>query len=352
MGLGPFIYQFRTEKSIQLRYHPHYYSGRPFLDRVQIRFFDDQQQLVDALTNGQIDYAELEDAITAQRIHELMGRKILVFTVPRPEKKLYFLLFNLRQFPFSEPEVRQAIMLGINRKQIIKRFTNQNGHLAHTIFDEESPNYLGGSFSDSYNPTQALKLLLTHGWRVNPVSGIRQKDGRPLSFRLYFARNSSLEENIARTIKIYLSELNINVQPVPVPPLQKMKLIQKNQFEAIIGDFEYDPNYPFQAVEDFYLNILRGDIQKPNYQNRHIDRVLNLAYRNPQLRKQLLQRFQLYVRRDLPVIFLFFDHQIIVAVSSRFHNVRNIYRTEYNYYYRLNPFSNWFVPKSLQKYTF
>ncbi|NOX36074.1 MAG: ABC transporter substrate-binding protein [Calditrichaeota bacterium] len=352
MGLGPFAYQFRSTKTIYLRYHPHYYSGRPFLDRIQIRFFDDEQQMVDALVNGEIDFAELPDVSTAQRINQLMGRKIIVFSVPRPEKKLYYMLFNLHKFPFTEPEVRRAILMGINRKQITRRILDKNGDMALTLFDEKSPHFAGGAFQDDYNPTQALRILTRAGWTLNRTTGILEKNGKPLSFKLYFSRKSILEENIVRSIKVYLGDLNINVQPVPLDQKQKQMAIQNGNFECLVDKYIYDPEHPFEAVEYFYFNILRGEFKNPNYRNRHIDRIFNISYRDDKIRKELIKRFQLYVRRDLPAIFLFFDRKIIVAVNSRFHNVRSVFRDEYTYYYRLNPISNWFVPKELQKYSF
>ncbi|RMF54999.1 MAG: hypothetical protein D6748_15760, partial [Calditrichaeota bacterium] len=229
MGMGPFRYVFSTPEMMLLQYHPHYYGGRPFLDRVKIQFYNDEQSLVDALVNGEVDYVELPDRNTARRIHDLMGRKLYIFLIPRPERKVYTLNFNLHRFPFSEPEVRKAIYLALNREELVKRFLKDIGRVANTLIPDNNPYYEHELFQKEYDPQKALLLLRRKGWRLNKQTGILEKNGRPLSFRLYFTENSFLEENIARTIKLDLGELNINVQPVPVPRREKEELFRRNR---------------------------------------------------------------------------------------------------------------------------
>lgn len=352
MGLGPFAFVSRTSNTLNLRYHPHYFSGRPFLNNITIKFVQNQQQLVNQLVSGDLDYIEIEDRVTAQQLHQLMGRKTVVFTVPRPEKKLFIMMMNLRKFPFSESTVRRAIYLALDRKRWVDRFLKQNGEVAHTLFDRDSPYYYHQLFKNEYNPAKALRILKLAGWKLNSQTGILEKNGKPLTFNLLFSKNSFLEESIARSIKINLAELNINVKPIPIDPSQLNRILNGNGFNSIVYSYEYDPQYPFEALENFYFDILRGSPNAPNYQNRYVDRLFNLAYQNPKVRQNLYHRFQYYVQRENPAIFLFFDNRVIIAVSSRFRNVRSTFRDGESFFFRLNPLENWFVPKNLQKYAF
>jgi len=352
MGLGPFRIVSYSRSGINLTYHPHYFAGRPFLNGISVRFFEDEQKLVNALVNEVVDYIELSDPVTARQLHQLMGRKLIVFTVPRPNKKVYFIGMNQRRFPLNNLAVRKAIQHVINKTQIVERFVRQNGGVANTLLDEDNPYYFKQAFKDEFDPTKALQLLKSAGWKINRRTGLLEKNGRPLTFELYFARNSFLEESIARTIKVYLSELGINVQPVPIDPLKKNEIIQSNNYTAIIGEYNYNPDFLYEAVEKFYYNILNGNSSEKNYQNDVIERLLLLAKTDKDLEKTLYQRFQIYLKRDVPVIFLFFNHRIIVAVNSRFRNIRTTFRVGDFFFYRLIPIENWFVPKPLQKYSF
>ena len=352
MGLGPFAIQSLSPQRIQLKFHRHYFAGRPFINSIQIRLYDSEQAMVDALVNGELDYLELQDRRLAEQLHQLMGKKILVFTIPRPEKKVYFVLLNVHAFPFQQRAVREAVQLAINREGLVERFKGKGQELANTLFSETDPVYYRPLFRDGYDPSQALRLLAKAGWKIDPQRGVLVNNGQPFSFRLYFSQFSTLEETIARLIKIYLGELNINVKPVPIQEGEKLDHVQANDFQAMILSYSYNPDYPLEAAEQFYFDVLKGDLSKPNYTNSRLDRLFNAVYQRSGLREELFQRFQFYIRRDRPAIFLFFDQRIIVVLSSRFHNVRSVFKKNGHFFYRLNPIENWYVPKELQKFSF
>ncbi|GEM_PF-3417730 len=350
MGMGPFRFIYQTDSSLLLQFHPHYYGGRPYLDQVKVIFFNDEQSLIDALVNGEIDYVELPDRNTARRIHDLMGSRLYVFLIPRSEQKVYTMLFNVHRFPFTEPEVRQAIFLALNRREIVQRFMKDMGRIANTLIPDNNPFYEKTLFSNEYNPQRALQKLKRAGWRLNQQSGMLEKNGRPLSFKLYFSRNSFLEEGVARTIKINLGELNINVEPIPVSITEKNVLLARTRYSAMIFPYVYDPQYLFQAFSNFYFRILGAGHNPRNYHNRYLSRLFNLTLSRPERHKSLYQRFQMFLNQDMPVIFLFFDERIIIGLDSRFHQFRTSFQDRSRHYYRMNPIENWFVPKEEQKY--
>lgn len=350
MGMGPFVFESQEANIISLRYHPHYYSGRPFLDGIKIYLFHDEQELVEGLVNGQVDYIEFPDRTTMYRILELMAGRIVVFSVPRPETKVYTMLFNLNRFPLSEPEVRRAILLTLNRPEMVERFMQDVGKVAHTILPETNPYYERSLYKDEYNPQEAVQILQNAGWQLNRQSGILEKDGQPLSFKLYFTHNSFLEESIARTIKVDLAELNINVEPVPILPGERNAYLERSNYMAMIHAYSYDPQYLFRAFDEFYFEILGARQKVGNYQNHYLTRLFGLVREKEEMHKNIYQRFQTFVDKEIPAIFLFFDERILIGVNKRFQDYRSIYQDNRRFFYRMNPIENWFVPKDLQKY--
>ena len=350
MGVGPFRFLYQTQNQLMLQYHPHYYGGRPYLDRVKVQFYEDEQSLIDALVNGDIDYLELPDRSTARRIHDLMGSKLYVFLIPRPERKVFTMLFNVRRFPFSEPEVRRAIYLALNRKELVQRFMKDIGKVANTLLPDNDPYYEKALFQDDFEPQRALQLLRQAGWFLNKQTGILEKNGRPLSFPLYFSKNSFLEEGIARTIKIDLGELNINVQPIPISATEKENLLQATRYSAMVYPYIYDPQYLFRAFNEFYFQVLGAGHNPRNYTNRYLSRLFNLTVSRPKRHRNLYQRFQVFIKQDVPVIFLFFDERIIIGLDNRFHQFRTSLPEGSRLFYRMNPIENWFVPKEKQRH--
>jgi ABC-type transport system substrate-binding protein len=349
MGMGPFIYEYESGNILSLKFHPHYYSGRPFLDKVKIYFFTDEQKLIDALVNREIDYIEFPDRTTMFRIMELMGDKIVAYNVPRTENKLYSMLFNVNRFPLSEPEVRRAILLAIDRDEIVERYMKDVGEVANTLIPASNPYYERSLYKDEYNPQEALQILMEAGWKLNRQSGILEKAGRPLSFKLYFTQNSFLEESLARLIKVDLAELNINVQPVPVLPAERENFIERSNYHAMLYSYSYYPNYLFETFVEFYFQILGARQTVPNYRNRYLTRLYDLIEGKEDMHKNFYQRFQMFAIREIPAIFLFFDQRILIGVDKRFREFRSVYQENRRFFYRVNPVENWFVPKELQK---
>lgn len=349
MGMGPFVFQSQSENFLTLNHYLHYYTGRPFLDQVKIRFFEDEQTLIDALVNGEVDYVELPDRETALRLHNLMENKLVIFRIQRPEVKVYTMLFNMNRFPLSEPEVRQAIYLALHRKEIVHQLMEGIGKVANTLIDETNPHYRRSLYTDEYDPQQALRLLQKSGWRLNSRSGILEKNRQSLSFELYFARDSELQREIARIIFLNLGEVNINVNPIPILASEKKAIINRNAYESMLFAYSYDPEYLFQAFDQFYSQILGARLPEPNYRNRYLMRLFDLAGKQKSLRENVYQRFQTFAMQEMPAIFLFFDDRIIIGLSSRFDQFRTIFKQGNRYYLRMNPVENWFVPKELQK---
>jgi ABC-type transport system substrate-binding protein len=349
MGLGPFSYDFQNGTALVLDYHPNFYGGRPFLENILIEYFENETQMVDAFTNKNVDYIEVPDPVTAQEIHKLMGNSCIVFTIPRLEKKVYFILINTQKFPLNEIVVRKAIDLALNREELIAKL--QLKEVANTLFDSDNPYYFKTAFRKQYDPQAAILSLREAGWGLNQRTGILEKNGENLNFNLNFSQSSYLEESVARALKISLAELGINLNPVPIRAQLKERIIEVGDFDMIVYSYTYDPDYLFEACEEFYFEILKGNLTSPNYENRYLDRLFNRSYQDYEVRERLYQRFQFYLKRESPAIFLFFNERVIVAINNRFHKFRTTFRENDRFYYRLAPFENWFVPKYLQRYS-
>jgi ABC-type transport system substrate-binding protein len=351
MGHGPFRLEAFGDKIISFIPHPNYVFGRPFLDRIIFRFYDDEQQMIDDFLQKRIDMIEVRERVTVDRIYQILKKDIKVFATPRPEKKIYFVVFNINQKPFNNFKVRQAIRYSINQNEIVQNLVQTNGHVAYSVIDYTNSVFYKELFKENYNPALSMEILQNDGWRINMPGGILEKEGAPLDMELLFEENSFLEESIARAIKIQLAELGINVLPKPVNFRQKGRLIQENRFSAVLQNYSYFDDNLYEVVKNFYFDILKNQTSVPNYSNQTIETMFKKADINPDLRKQYLQRFQIFLHRESPAVFLYFDDKIIYALDDRFENTRVRYSSDNIFYLRLMPFENWFVPKSLQKFT-
>lgn len=350
VGMGPFKLDLMAENTWEFSHYSNYYSGRPFLDGVKVRFFDDQQQLVNALANDEVDFIELPDRDTAERLYDLMGSRIAVFKVPRTQVKVYSILLNLNSNPLNDSSVRLALDQAINREQMVREQLFDIGAPANTLIRPQNNYYDQSLYSGRYDPQKALQLLTARGWKINQQTLILEKNGKPLSIQLLFAENSSIEEEIVRSIKNDLADIHVDLQPRPLPPGDRLKRLELTRYDAMIYPYEYDPQFLFEAFEEFYFEILGAQRVPSNYTSRYLSQLFEIAYQRPEYRKNIFQRFQTFTHQEIPAVFLFFDEQILIALNNRFRGYRTGYRQGKDLVYRLTPVENWFVPRELQKY--
>ncbi len=351
LGYGPFIFEPSRQKNvIQMVYHHNYAFGPPFLNRIVFKSYTDEQQMIDDFLKGDLDLIEVQESVTAKRIFQILQSDVKIFRTPRPEKKVYFVQFNINTPPFNNPRIRTAIKGSINQNDMIKNLVEQTGHVAYSLVDFTHVQFYKDLIREQYQPSASLEIFRLEGWQYNSVKGILEKEGKNLSFELLFQENSLLEESIARSIKIYLAELGINVLPKPVNLLDKRRLVEQNRFMAALDEYTYSDEDIYQVIKDFYFRILKKENATVNYSNVVLERLFRQADANPSDRKLALQRFQTTLYRETPAIFLYFDDKIIYAVNSRFHNIWAPFSSDKIYYYRLMPFENWFVPRASQKY--
>nr|HQU73462.1 ABC transporter substrate-binding protein [Calditrichia bacterium] len=152
IGMGPFRLDIQTPTEIVMVHHPFYHAGRPFLDGVRVILFEDEQELLDALVEGRIDYLELPDPGTARRLHSLLRKRIGIFPVPRHEQTVTTLLFNVNHGPLASIPVRQAIDMALNRQTMVDRFMPDYAEPAYSLLGSDDPHFYKKISTKKFNP--------------------------------------------------------------------------------------------------------------------------------------------------------------------------------------------------------
>ncbi len=91
---------------------------------------------------------------------------------------------NMRRSPFDDGRVRRALAHLLNRERI-NRTLMYNAYFLHRsyyedLYNDDHPNEIERL---RFDPDRARVLLDDAGWNVNPETGLREKDGRPLRIR-------------------------------------------------------------------------------------------------------------------------------------------------------------------------
>ena len=188
IGSGPFVFEeLRGEEGVIesaiLSQNSRYYEGRTYIERIQFRFYPDYESLMTAYSEGEVEgLAEVPtgDLDTARAFPELD-----LYSAPIAEYDTVLLNLDDPGLPFfQEPEVRQALMYGMDRERIIQDVLSGQAIVAHSPI-------LPGTWAHSdeiakyeHDVEEARELLDEIGWTYVGPEGVRGQDGSFLEFEL------------------------------------------------------------------------------------------------------------------------------------------------------------------------
>ncbi|HLX25562.1 MAG TPA: peptide ABC transporter substrate-binding protein, partial [Candidatus Cybelea sp.] len=156
VGSGPFrVVRWRHGDSIELAANPYYWRGKPRIARIVYRVIPDPGTRLEQLRTGEVDaYLDVDPQLLPQvrRIRD-------VHLALTPVNDLHVLRFNLHDPTLSDPVVRRAIAMAIDRQTLVAAATHGSGK----IVDADQP-YNGWAYDATtpaipYDPAGARRLL-------------------------------------------------------------------------------------------------------------------------------------------------------------------------------------------------
>ena len=111
--------------------------------------------------------------------------------------------------PFlTDPAVRRAVLLGVNRQLIVDNFYGEGQAVAtNIIYGDEAVTSTNTVYE--YDPEQARQVLEDAGWVLND-NGVREKDGVELNV-VYATSVNALRQKIQAVVKANLDEIGFNI---------------------------------------------------------------------------------------------------------------------------------------------
>lgn len=164
VGTGPFKFvEWVQGDHITMEKNPSYFkAGLPHLDSVTFKFLLVDQSRIDALSAGEIDWA---DAVPLQQVKTLKNDPRFTFVTSAVAGIPDFLAMNTAAAPFDDVRVRQAIALAIDRSDIRDVAYLGTGELGLEEVPTGSTWYNDqGIFGTTSDITRAKQLLADAGY--------------------------------------------------------------------------------------------------------------------------------------------------------------------------------------------
>ena len=120
------------------------------------------------------------------------------------------LSFRFREPRLEDVRVRQALIAGIDRQQIVDTLFTKNYPLATGALATTALGYVDTSEYYAYDPDRAEKLLDEAGWKRGS-DGVREKDGEKLSLTFNEALPQPRSKEVVTLIQEQLGKLGVGV---------------------------------------------------------------------------------------------------------------------------------------------
>ena len=350
IGSGPFRFFRKSDDSLELVRNDNYHGTVPQIQRIRFRFFVTEQDAVHALKTGQI-HAFIGASL--QSINEL---KLLDSMAVAKSNVLYnqywAIYFNLNGSSdiVKDVKVRQAVNQAVDKASIVNDVLQGYGEVANgpipPISFAYSPNYVA-----KFDVDVANTLLENAGWKIDPATGFRAKDGKPLVIRLSLINNPD-RIAVAEFIRNDLTKIGVDLIVEAHDSQGMQDILTGRTFEALLYGTQtfIDPDryqlFHSKQIADPGLNIsswssseLKGVIGDDGKIVRipESDDALDKAASSVDeaQRAKSYKDFQRLMAKDMPVVFLYYPEEVyiynrrltnlvltdLISFESRFINV-------------------------------
>ncbi|MEW5692965.1 MAG: ABC transporter substrate-binding protein [Candidatus Hydrogenedentota bacterium] len=307
VGAGPWIFsEWITGQKVVLVRNKDYFLGvnNHLPNKLEFKFYVSDFSLSCEYQNNALDIIEITRSIlpvlSADKnsvIHKTAGLN------------LYFLGFNCKQPPFTDPEIRRAFSMGIDREAIMKTLYQENAILSNGPIPPGLPGYRENKPWPQYNPDEAKKILAKKRFDFKKEYVLLQTESKEVL-------------GISESVQQYLSNLGIKIKITQ----RETSSFKENLFQGNYDLFYYSWWADYPDAENFLYplfhsaNIPSGG-NPTFYSNPKIDSLIIQAQSTTNKRNAiaLYQNIEDKIIEDMPRIFLW--HKTILWASKK--NVSN-----------------------------
>ncbi len=308
IGTGPFkLVEWKHDENIEFEANPDYFEGAPKIEHVVFKIIPDDTVRFLELKRGDIDF--VQNALQPDMVpvaKETKGLKVMT----QESVVIYYLGFNLEDPILSDARVRQAMAYAIDRQLIIDYLLEGQASLATGLLSPSNWAYEPNVKTYPYDLEQAKALL--------DEAGYPDPDGdgpEPRFTIVYKTSTNSLRIRIGEVLQDQFKQVGIEVSEIQA--FEWAKFYQ----DVVDGNFQiYALSWVGITEPDIFHSIFHSSMTPPDgrnrgrYVNARIDELTEQGRLEITVdgRKAIYSEVQKILADELPYIFLWYPHNIVV----------------------------------------
>jgi peptide/nickel transport system substrate-binding protein len=181
VGTGPYQFDHLMAEQGQVKgvvfsAFEDYYRDRPFIDQIVFLYFSDPQAALAAYQQGEVQgISSVSEDILPQVLN---NPELNLYTGRMPELSLIYLNLDSAEAPFfQDATLRRALLMGINRQQMVDKVLGGQAIIADGPVFPGSWAYLDDIEHIGYDPTVALETIKKAGYTIPAEGGSVRVEG-------------------------------------------------------------------------------------------------------------------------------------------------------------------------------
>jgi peptide/nickel transport system substrate-binding protein len=244
--------------------------GEAYLDQIDFTIVPESGVRSGGLASDQFDAV---GDVLPQDVPQVEGSGGAVLTRTNPGVT-FVLQPNVSAGPLSDPAVRAAVQVAINRQELVDTVLSDAFRPATSVLASTTPGYVDLSDELAFDQDGAADALEDAGWKVG-ADGIREKGGEKLSFDVVYAPLFTGSQAVLELTQQQLKAVGVDLQV-------RLQTPAEQQAALTAGDYD-----------TYYYNVTRadGDILRTQFSSkfRNINKRPADTVLDPLLDAQLTQ---------------------------------------------------------------
>lgn len=234
LGTGPYrVAEWKTGEYVLLERVPGYWQGDslPAIRRILFRFVANTTTRINQLRGGEVHVSALVPWDKYREVKDVAGLSIHRMTGNSYEH----VTLNQRSVEaFRDVRVRQAMTHAIDRELIVRTILDSLAPVIHGPIQSVSWAFTDSVTRYDFDPDRARELLEAAGWRDGNGDGIREKDGKALSFTMITQAGFAVRENVSQALQRMWRDVGVDAQVRLVDGTSISGLWFEGKFDAML----------------------------------------------------------------------------------------------------------------------
>lgn len=322
VGSGPFeLVEWRRGDFWRLEANPDYWDGAPKIDELIYRVFQNEETMVQALQQGEIDFAEdvppsLFESLEGDpdiTAHEAGASYFIQMSTNQCTEAIAYCAdtgFNAHP-ALQDPQIRLAMEYAIDRQTIVDRVRLGYAEPASTVIINprwhlDPPNQV------AFDLAEANRILDEAGYLDTDGDGVREMpDGSlPLEFRFIVRTESPDSIRAGEFISEWFADIGIATLTEPLSDARLTDVWYSNDWDLYIWGWGVEPDPNFQLST--YTEAQCGSWSDTCWANAEYDQLFQEQQQATSLeeRSALVEQLQQMLYDERPEIVLYYENTL------------------------------------------